>query len=73
MDEDPVEMLCQRLIEERLRFFEYGHLPGHLQAYSRPFYELANQLSSYNPSNWETVKCLDALLVAKDANVRANL
>lgn len=57
-------------IEHLMQFFEYAHLPTHLQAVSRPFAELAAivYLSANNP---ETTVALRKLLEAKDAAVRA--
>jgi len=55
-----------------LRFFDYGHLPPHLQSISAPFRALAEQIcaSSDNP---ETTVALRKLLESKDAAVRAVL
>lgn len=55
-----------------LQFFAYTHLPAHLQAVSRPFCELAEQVAD-GPSNAETTVALRKLLEAKDAAVRALL
>ena len=54
-----------------LRFFEYGHLPAHLQAVSRPFSELANRLVETLDDGSERSVALRKLLEAKDAAVRA--
>lgn len=54
-----------------MQFFAYEHLPPHLQAVSRPFGELAHRLVRDLPNNPELWKALDALLVSKDAAVRA--
>lgn len=53
-----------------LQFFEYTHLPPHLQAASRPFCELAKTIAT-GPQNAETTVALRKLLEAKDAAVRA--
>lgn len=53
-----------------LQFFEYGHLPPHLQTASRPFCELAKAIAA-GPQNAETTVALRKLLEAKDAAVRA--
>jgi hypothetical protein len=53
-----------------LRFFEYGHLPEHLQAVSRPFAELAEDMASRLEGAEVTVG-LRKLLEAKDCMVRA--
>ena len=56
-----------------LNFFEYQHLPSHLQEISRPFAELAQQVAGRAPDNQETTIALRKLLEAKDAAVRAGL
>ncbi len=60
-----------------LQFFEYSHLPPHLQAVSKPFSDLANALcdQSLAPinSNAERTMALRKLLEAKDCAVRALL
>jgi hypothetical protein len=56
-----------------LQFFEYSHLPEHLQAVSKPFGELAKRLDASLPSNAETTVALRKLLEAKDCAVRAVL
>lgn len=55
------------------QFFQYAHLPEHLQLVSRPFGELARVLLVQLPANRERTKALDRLLEAKDAAVRAKL
>jgi hypothetical protein len=57
--------------EHVLQFFTYGHLPPAMQAVSRPFCELAMDIVDKVPANPERAKALDALLIAKDAAVRA--
>jgi hypothetical protein len=56
-----------------LRYFEYAHLPAHLQAISKPISELANDLSEDLPQGPELTAGLRKLLEAKDAFVRAAL
>lgn len=56
-----------------LRWFEYGHLPPHLQVISAPFYGLAHQLADDLPNSAELTVSLRKLLEAKDAAVRASL
>ncbi len=56
-----------------LQFFEYKHLPEHLQAISRPFGEMAAWISNTLPDNPEKTVALRKLLEAKDCAVRANL
>lgn len=58
--------------EALLRFFEYEHLPPHLQDISAPFAILAQKVAN-GPSNAETTTCLRKLLEAKDCAVRAAL
>lgn len=59
--------------EHILQFFAYGHLPEHLQAVSKPFGELAQQVVDHLPRNPERTVALRKLLEAKDAAVRALL
>jgi hypothetical protein len=56
-----------------LRYFEYGHLPPHLQEVSREFFRLARFIVTRIPRNAERTVALRKLLEAKDAGVRANL
>jgi hypothetical protein len=56
-----------------LQFFEFSHLPEHLQKVSKPFGELAQYLDATLPANAETTVCLRKLLEAKDCAVRATL
>jgi len=58
-------------VEEILEFFQYSHLPNHLQAVSRPFCELATKFATTLPTNNEKVMALRNLLLAKDCAVRA--
>jgi hypothetical protein len=60
-------------IQSILKFFEYSHLPDRLQAISRPFCELAQEVARRAPDNYETEIALRKLLEAKDAAVRAAL
>ncbi|MCA1800634.1 MAG: hypothetical protein LC687_06540 [Actinobacteria bacterium] len=57
-----------------LRYFEYEHLPPHLQAISQPFAELAFNLAD-NPEldGPELTVALRKLLESKDAAVRSAL
>lgn len=57
--------------EHILQFFAHAHLPPHLQAVSKPFCELAEQLVANLPRNPERTVALRKLLEAKDAAVRA--
>lgn len=55
-----------------LRYFEYGHLPQHLQGVSMPFHVLAHQAVA-NLDGPELTAGLRKLLEAKDCFVRAAL
>jgi hypothetical protein len=54
-----------------LQFFQYAHLPAHLQAVSEPFGELADHIIGSLPRNPERTVALRKLLEAKDCAVRA--
>lgn len=56
-----------------LRYFEYDHLPAHLQEVSAPFGELANELAGSLFPSPEVSAGLRKLLEAKDCFVRAAL
>jgi hypothetical protein len=56
-----------------LAFFDFEHLPPHLQAFSRPFAELAVMLQRSVPRSAERTMAFRKLLEAKDAAVRAAL
>lgn len=56
-----------------LQFFQYSHLPQHLQDVSRPFHEMAVHLVETLPRNPESTVALRKLLEAKDCAVRAVL
>lgn len=53
------------------RYFEYAHLPAHLQAVSLPFGDLAEQMIAMLPDGPELTAGLRKLLEAKDCCVRA--
>lgn len=57
--------------EAILKHFEYGHLPAHLAAISRPFNEMAHQLAESDLQGPEITTALRKLLEAKDCAVRA--
>lgn len=59
--------------EHILQFFDYGHLPWHLQAISQPFHGLAHKIVNDLPRNPERTVALRKLLEAKDAAVRASI
>ncbi|MDD9738466.1 hypothetical protein PVW47_01590 [Marinovum sp. SP66] len=54
-----------------MKFFEYAHLPPHLQAVSKPFGDMAAQLNDQLPDGPEKWAGLRKLLEAKDCMVRA--
>jgi hypothetical protein len=56
-----------------LRFFEYNHLPEHLQVFSRPISLLAVEMVTALPDGPELTAGLRKLLEAKDCFVRAAL
>ncbi len=56
-----------------LKFFEWEHLPPHLQVVSKPFWEMAKELATTLPSNAEATVALRKLLEAKDCAVRSKL
>lgn len=57
--------------EHILQFFKYDHLPQHLQAISKPFGDMAQQIVDTIPRNPERTVALRKLLESKDAAVRA--
>lgn len=59
--------------EPLLQFFEYLHLPPHLQDVSQPFCVLAETIVRTLPRNTERTVALRKLLEAKDCAVRAAL
>lgn len=59
--------------DRMMQFFAYEHLPAHLQAVSKPFGELAENIVENLPSNPERTVALRKLLEAKDCAVRALL
>lgn len=66
-------MLHTPPIEHIAQFFEYTHLPKHLQEVSKPFCELADEIIKTLPQNPERTVALRKLLESKDAAVRAKL
>jgi hypothetical protein len=56
-----------------LQYFKFEHLPSKLQAVSKPFATLAEEIADRAPRNPETTIALRKLLEAKDAAVRAAL
>lgn len=59
--------------EHIMQFFEYAHLPQHLQLVSMEFRKLADGILANIPRNPERTVALRKLLESKDAAVRAVL
>jgi hypothetical protein len=59
--------------DRMLQYFQYRHLPAHLQSASKPFCDLAEHIASTIPANPERTVALRKLLEAKDCAVRALL
>jgi len=60
-------------MDRMLQFFNYAHLPEHLQSVSKPFYDLAHKIVDTYPANPERTAGLRKLLEAKDCIVRSTL
>ena len=56
-----------------MKYFNYEHLPQHLQKVSKPIGDLAREMVSTLPDNDEREVGLRKLLEAKDALVRSAL
>ena len=56
-----------------MRWFEYSHLPEHLQKISKPIGDLATLLDDAIPEGPEKTAGLRKLLEAKDCMVRAEI
>lgn len=56
-----------------LKYFNYEHLPAHLQAVSKPIGDLARQMDEQLPDGPEKSTGLRKLLEAKDSFVRQAL
>lgn len=59
--------------DRMLQWFEYDHLPPHLQDVSKGFHRLANFVCSEIHPGPERTVALRKLLEAKDAAVRAKV
>ena len=59
--------------ERMMEWFEFGHLPEHLQAVSSGFFELACSMCELVEAGPERTVALRKLLEAKDAAVRGKL
>jgi hypothetical protein len=60
-------------MDPMLQFFQFAHLPDHLQKISEPFCNLANHVVNTLPANPERTTALRKLLEAKDCAVRASI
>ncbi|WP_340612102.1 hypothetical protein [Xenorhabdus bharatensis] len=56
-----------------MKYFEYSHLPAHLQEVSKPIGDLARLMDESLPDGAEKSAGLRKLLEAKDCLVRAKL
>jgi hypothetical protein len=56
-----------------IKYFEYSHLPAHLQEVSKPICDMAKELDTALPGCAEKSAGLRKLLEAKDCFVRAKL
>ena len=72
-DHDAELVVIPVIGEPILQFFNFDHLPEHLQDISAPFGELALSICAMLPKNPERSVALRRLLEAKDAAVRAKL
>jgi len=61
----------QKPVNQIMKFFDYGHLPQHLQEVSKDICEVAKKMEKELPSNAETSAGLRKLLEAKDCFVRS--
>ena len=59
--------------DRMMKWFEFGHLPEHMQAVSSKFYDAACSVCALVQSGPERTVALRKLLEAKDAAVRAAL
>lgn len=59
--------------ERMMKWFEFAHLPPHLQAVSSKFFDVACSLVALVDPGPERTVALRKLLEAKDAAVRAKL
>lgn len=59
--------------DQVIAFFEYDHLPAHLQEVSKPFAELVESLAARLPRSAERTVAFRKILEGKDAAVRAAL
>lgn len=72
-DEQISVMKTERYVNPIMQYFEFDHLPSHLQNVSRELCELAKHMENILPSSPEVSTGLRKLLEAKDCFVRAAL
>jgi hypothetical protein len=60
-------------MDKLIQFFEYSHLPSHLQEVSKEFAILAKWMKDNLPINAESTVAMRKLLEAKDCAVRSVL
>ena len=60
-------------MNEIMKYFEYAHLPAHLQTVSKAIGDVAKQMDNDIPEGDEKATGLRKLLEAKDCFVRASL
>ena len=70
---DKTKMSVHPSTKAILKYFEYKHLPSHLQAISIHFYRLAHEMLQKVGEGPEVTVGLRKLLEAKDCFVRAAL
>ncbi|MBD2782906.1 hypothetical protein ID852_20230 [Xenorhabdus sp. 42] len=61
------------MMSPMMKYFEYAHLPSHLQEISKPIGDLAKSMDESLPDGPEKSAGLRKLLEAKDCLVRAKL
>jgi hypothetical protein len=59
--------------ERMMKWFEFGHLPKHLQSVSAGFWDLACSICAIVEPGPERTVALRKLLESKDAAIRAQL
>jgi hypothetical protein len=69
----PTTNLKGKTMSPIMKYFEYAHLPPHLQEVSKPIGDLAHQMNDQLPDGPEKSAGLRKLLEAKDCLVRAKL
>ena len=60
-------------VPDIMKYFEYKHLPEHLQMVSKSFYVMADMVCRKIPASAERSAGLRKILEAKDCIVRASL